>query len=184
MAAADMTELLKRVSSGDKDAEAALLPLVYAELHRIAKRRLYGERPNHTLQATELVNEAWVRMTADCRIDWKNRAHFFAIASNRMRRILIDYARRRRALKRGEHTTIPLDESFAISDETCPFLLDLDVALEKLAQVSSRAARIVELRFFTGLTEDEIAEVEKISTRTVKRDWDFARAFLYEQLSG
>src|SRR5271165_321299 len=129
MAAADMTALLKRVSSGDKQAEGELLPLVYAELHRIAKLRLYGERINHTLQATELVNEAWVRLTVDCQIDWKNRAHFFAIASNRMRRILIDYARRRGAQKRGEHTAIPLDENFAISDETCPFLLDLDVAL-------------------------------------------------------
>ena len=183
MAVADMTALLKRVSSGDKQAESELLPLVYAELHRIAKLRLYAERANHTLQATELVNEAWVRLTADCRVDWKNRAHFFAIASNRMRHILIDYARRRRAQKRGEHTTIPLDESFAISDEICPFLLDLDAALDKLAQVNTRAARVVELRFFTGLTEDEIAEVEKVSTRTIKRDWDFARAFLYEQLS-
>jgi RNA polymerase sigma factor (TIGR02999 family) len=183
MAAADMTALLKRVSSGDKQAESELLPLVYTELHRIAKLRLYAERSNHTLQATELVNEAWVRLTADCRVDWKNRAHFFAIASSRMRHILIDYARRRRAQKRGEHTTIPLDESFAISDEICPFLLDLDVALDKLAHVNTRAARVVELRFFTGLTEDEIAEVEKVSTRTIRRDWDFARAFLYEQLS-
>ena len=178
-----MTALLKRASGGDKEAEAELLPLVYAELHRIAEARLYGERANHTMQATELVNEAWLRLSSESHIDWKNRAHFFAIASRRMRCILIDYARRRHAQKRGEHTAVPLDENFAISDETCPFLLDLDDALEELAMVNARAARIVELRYFTGLTEDEVAEVEKISSRTVKRDWDFARAFLYERLS-
>jgi RNA polymerase sigma factor (TIGR02999 family) len=178
-----MTALLKRVASGDKTAEAELLPLVYAELHLIAERRLYRERPNHTLQATALVNEAWVQLARATNMTWKDRAHFFALASKRMRCILIDYARRRNALKRGESVTLPLDETFAVSDESCPFLLDLDRALEKLDEVNARAARVVELRYFTGLTEDEIAEVEGVSSRTVKRDWEFARAFLYQQLS-
>lgn len=176
--------MLRRVASGDKDAEAELLPLVYAELHRVAEQRLYGERANHTLQATELVNEVWLRLVRGCQVDWKNRAQFFAIASKRMRCILIDFARRRHAQKRGELTDLALDDVFAISDDACPFLLELDVALEKLVAVHSRAARVVELRYFTGLTEEEIAEVLKISARTVKRDWDFARAFLYEQLGG
>jgi len=184
MAATDVTTLLKRVASGDTAAEAELLPLVYSELHRIAELRLYGERADHTLQATALGNEAWLRLTTDRHIDWKDRAHFFAIASKRMRFILIDYARRRNAQKRGGAVEVSLDESFAVSDETCPFLLDLDAALDKLTIVDPRAARVVELRYFTGLTEDEIAEIEKVSTRTVKRDWDFARAFLYEQLAG
>src|SRR5215471_19040064 len=182
MAAADMTTLLKRVTAGDKQAEAELLPLVYSELHRIAQQRLYSERPNHTLQATALVNEAWVRLASDRDIDWKNRAHFFALASKRMRHILIDYARRRNATKRGDPSPMPLDQCFAVSDETCPFLLDLDIALDELAAVRSRAARVVEFRYFTGLTEDEIAEVESVSARTIKRDWEFARAFLYDRL--
>jgi RNA polymerase sigma factor (TIGR02999 family) len=183
MAAADMTELLQRVASGDKVAESELLPLVYAELHRIARLRLRGERPNHTLQPTALVNEAWVRLASERRIEWKNRKHFFALASKRMRCILIDYARRRNAVKRGELTEIPLDENFAVSDETCPFLLDLDIALDKLSEINARAARVVEMRFFTGLSDEEIAEVIAVSSRTVTRDWDFARAFLYDQLS-
>jgi RNA polymerase sigma-70 factor, ECF subfamily len=183
MAAVDMTTLLKRVAAGDREAETELLPLVYSELHRIAELRLYGERPDHTLQATALVNEAWLRLTSARAMDWRNRAHFFALASKRMRCILIDYARRRNAIKRGEDTALPLDENFAVSDETCPFLLDLDEALTKLAAARPRAARVVELRYFTGLSEDEIAEVEHVSSRTVKRDWEFARGFLYDQLS-
>jgi len=183
MSAGQMTLLLKRVSSGDKEAESELLPLVYAELHKIAEQRLYSERSDHTLQATELVNEAWMRLASGGPVDWQNRAHFFAIASKRMRLILIDYARRRHAQKRGPHTSIPLDENFAISDENCPFILALDEALEKLAAINARAARGVELRYFTGLKEKEIAEVEGVTTKTIGRDWDFARAFLYEQLS-
>jgi RNA polymerase sigma-70 factor (ECF subfamily) len=182
MAAADVTELLHRFANGDKEAEADLMPRVYRELHKIARAYLRRERPDHTLQATALVHEAYLRLTSQREIDWKNRAHFFGIAAQMMRRILVDYARQRGAGKRGG-VHISLDEGLMISDDQCALVTDLDEALQRLARLNERQARVVELRFFSGLTEEEIGEVLGLSSRTVKRDWTMARAWLYGELS-
>jgi RNA polymerase sigma factor (TIGR02999 family) len=184
MATADMTELLLRAARGDKQAEADLIARVYRELHRIARAYLRNERPDHTLQATALVHEAYLKLVAQREIDWKNRAHFFGIASQTMRRILVDYARQRNAEKRGGGgTNLSLDEGLVISDDQCDLVAELDTALLKLGELNERQAKIVELRFFSGLTEEEIAKVLGVSSRTVKRDWTTARAWLYGELS-
>jgi RNA polymerase sigma-70 factor (ECF subfamily) len=183
MAATEMTELLLRVSRGDKTAEADLLPRVYRELHGIARRYLAGERREHTLQATALVNEAYLRLFAEQDIEWKSRAHFFGLAAQTMRRILVDHARQRKAKKRGGGVHISLDEELTISDDQCDLITDLDEALLRLGEFAPRAARIVELRFFSGLGEKEIADILELSVRTVKRDWKMARAWLYDELS-
>jgi RNA polymerase sigma-70 factor (ECF subfamily) len=182
MAGTDMTELLRRFAQGDKEAEAELLPQVYRELHRIARGCLRGERPDHSLQATALVNEVYLRLSAQQEFNWKDRAHFFAVAARMMRRILVDYARRRRAGKR-DGAVISLDEGLVISAEQCGLVADLDTALQRLESLHSRQAKVVELRFFSGLNEDEIAEALGVSVRTVKRDWRMARAWLYGELA-
>lgn len=182
MVAPDVTELLRRAASGDKQAEADLVPRVYRELHKLARAYLRGERPQHTLQATALVHEAYLRLVTKQDIEWQNRAHFFSVAGMTMRRILVDYARQRNASKRaGIH--ISLDEDLAISADQCDLIAELDSALDRLATLNSRQARVVELRFFSGLTEEEIAEILQVSSRTVKRDWTVARAWLYGELS-
>jgi RNA polymerase sigma-70 factor (ECF subfamily) len=183
MVAADVTELLQRFARGDKTAEADLMPKVYRELHRIARAYIRRERPDHTLQATALVHEAYMRLTLQREIDWKSRTHFFAMAAQLMRRILVDYARHRGAGKRGG-AHLSLDEGLQISAQQCALVAELDTALERLAVLNERQARVVELRFFSGLTEEEIAEVIGVSSRTVKRDWTMARAWLYGELSG
>lgn len=183
MLAADITDLLHRAAQGDKEAEAELLPTVYRELHVIALSYLRRERPGHTLQATALVNEAYLKLTSQERSDWKNRAHFFGFAAQAMRRILVDYARKRGAARRGSNSPhSPLDEGACISDSQSALMADLDEALTRLEQLSPRQARVVELRFFTGLNEEETAVALGISSRTVKRDWTLARAWLYGEL--
>ncbi len=182
MADADLTELLQRAANGDKKAEADLIPHIYRELHTLAMSYLRRERPEHTLQATALVHEAYMRLTRQD-INWQSRTHFFGFAAQTMRSILCDYARQRSAGKRGGGgTVVPLDEGLVISEEQCSMLTDLDDALLRLARMNERQARVVELRFFAGLTEEQIAEVIGVSARTVKRDWTVARAWLYGEL--
>jgi RNA polymerase sigma-70 factor, ECF subfamily len=183
-AAANVTELLQRLARGDKKAESDLLIRVYRELHSMARRHLKGEREGHTLQTTALVHEAYLRLVGKNEIDWRSRSHFFAVASRTMRRILVDYARERAAVKRGGgQQKISIDETLAISPEHCDLVTSLDSALERLVKLSPRQAKVVELRFFGGLTEEEIAEVLELSARTVKRDWRMAKAWLYDELS-
>lgn len=184
MAAADITELLQRVAHGDQQAEADLIPRVYQELHSIALAYLRRERSDHTLQATALVNEAYLRLTGQHEIDWKNRAHFFGIAAQLMRRILVDYARQRQAVKRGGGGVhVSLDEGLLVSNDQCELAADLDEALERLARLDARQAKVVELRFFGGLSEEETAVILGVSSRTVKRDWTMARAWLHGELT-
>lgn len=171
-----------------RDALDALLPLVYDELHRQARRYLRGERRNHTLQTTALINEAYLRLIGQKSIDWRNRAHFFALAASMMRRILVDYAKTRHRLKRGGvEEELPLDDALTVAAEMTDEavrvdLIALDGALDKLAAKDERLARIVELRYFSGLTVEETAEVLKISTMTVKRDWNVAKAWLHKEI--
>ena len=178
-----ITQLLHRAAAGDRDAEGALLQALYDELHRLARRHMRNERRQVTLQPTALVNEAYVRLMRGADASWANRVHFFAAASTAMRRILVDHARRRAAVKRG-NGAVPEElhdgaGQVAHSPET---LLAIDAALAELARSAPRQARIVEMRFFAGLTEEEIAGVLDISSRTVKREWTKAKAFLYDQL--
>ncbi len=178
----DTTELLQRVTHGDKLAEAELMPRVYRELHRIATSYLRRERKDHTLQPTALVNEAYLRLISKPDLPWKDRSHFFGVAARAMRRILVDYARQRDTAKRSG-IKLPLEDGLAVSDEQCELVQEMDQALERLAQLHPRQAQVVELRFFAGLNEEECAEVMRISSRTVKRDWVMARAWLYGELS-
>jgi len=179
----DVTQLLIELRAGDQDAEAKLIRLVYAELRRLAAHYLRGERPEHTLQPTALVHEAYIRLTKIREVDWQNRSHFFATAANVMRRILVDHARAQLANKReGFRDAISLEEALVVSPARSSELLALDEALERLAKVSARQSKIVELRFFGGLSEEETGAVLGISTRTVKRDWRVAKAWLYNEV--
>jgi RNA polymerase sigma factor (TIGR02999 family) len=183
MAAPEMTELLQRLSRGDKQAEEDLIPRVYRELRRIAAAHLRSERPDHTLQATALVHEAYIRLTSQEQLDWKSRTHFFAVAAQVMRRILVDHARKRNAGKRGNGAVVlQLDENLTLADDQCDLVTGIDSALERLARLNPRQAKVVELRFFSGLSEEEIGQVLGVSSRTVKRDWTVARAWLYGEL--
>ena len=184
MAATEVTELLQRISHGDKQAEEDLIPRVYRELRRIAGAHLRNERPDHTLQATALVNEAYIRLTSQEQPDWKDRTHFFAVAAQVMRRILVDHARKKNAAKRGSGAVVaPLDTNLSLADDQCELITGIDSALERLALLNPRQAKVVELRFFSGLNEEEIGEALGISSRTVKRDWTVARAWLYGELA-
>jgi RNA polymerase sigma factor (TIGR02999 family) len=179
----DITALLSRVSSGDKSAEEPLLECVYLELHRIAESCMRGERRNHTLQPTALVNEAYQRLARPGAWNWENRLHFYTLAARTMRRILKDYARQRLSAKRGGGIVmvdIDVDLVPGIGNESRVLLFDQ--LLERLALTNERAARVVEMRFYVGMTDDEIAEVLGITRRTVQRDWLFARAWLHKQL--
>lgn len=181
---ANITELLLAWGGGDEAALAALTPLVYDHLHRLARHYMAGERPGHTLQATALVNEAYLRLVDSSRVRWHSRTHFFALAAQLMRRILVDFARSRGNQKRGgELHQTTLDESLLISSNPAPDLVALDDALVELAAVDPRKAHVVELRFFGGLDEKEIAQHLQISVDTVQRDWKTARAWLYAQLA-
>jgi len=179
-----VTELLVRWRSGDKAALDRLMPLVYTELRRIAVRYLQGERSDHTLQSTALVHEAYVRMTEQNLPEWQNRAHFFAVAAQIMRQILVDYARSHRASKRGGDVyKLALEEA-----EEQPRVIDVDIvalddALKSLAEMDEQQSRVVELKFFGGLSIEDTAEVLGISSSTVKRDWITARAWLYRELN-
>lgn len=179
----DVTELLKEAGDGNRAALDELLPLVYDELRRVAQRQLAGERPNHTLQATALVNEAYLRLIEQHSVDWRNRAHFFSIAAEMMRRILVNHAINRKAQKRGAgETRLSLDEAVSFSNEREIDLVLLDEGLKRLAQFDPDQARIVELRFFGGLTVEEVADVMGVSEITIKREWRAAKAWLQSQL--
>jgi RNA polymerase sigma factor (TIGR02999 family) len=177
--------LLLAWGDGDKEALDKLVPLVYDDLRRMARRYMRGQRDGHTLQTTALVNEAYVRLIDSSRVKWHDRTHFFAISARLMRRVLIDFARAKNSLKRGgEQIQITLAEEIEAPMEKETDLVALDEALRILAKLSLRQSQIVELRYFGGLSEEEIAETLKISTRTVRRDWNVARAWLYRELSG
>lgn len=180
----EITRLLVEIKGGNRRAQSELMPLVYAELRRLARGYMRGERPDHTLQATALVHEAYLKLVEEPAIDWQGRAHFFAVAAQLMRRILVDHARAHQAAKRGglDHK-MSLEEELIFSEAKSAELLALDEALVRLAEQDPRQARIVELRFFGGLSIEEIAEVLQVSPRTVKRDWNMARAWLYEEIS-
>jgi RNA polymerase sigma factor (TIGR02999 family) len=180
----DITLLLTELQAGNRAAESKLVPLVYDELRRLARRYMRGERAEHTLQPTALVHEAYLRLIGQRDVEWQNRAHFFGVAAQLMRRILVDHARARKAEKRGGSAPkVSLDETLVFTEAKGADLLALDEALTRLTERDPRQGRIVELRFFGGLTEDEAAEVLGVSTRTVKRDWNVARAWLYKELS-
>ena len=180
----EITRLLVEVTRGNNEAESRLVPLVYTELRRLARRYMRQERPDHTLQATALVHEAYLRLAGEKEISWQNRAHFYGVAANIMRRILVDHARAKQAKKRGgSDQEVSFDEAVLAQPEAPKDFLAIDEALERLAERDPRQSRIVELRFFGGLSEEETAEVLGISVRTVKRDWQVARAWLYKEIS-
>ncbi len=180
----EVTGLLLAWSDGEQTALEKLMPLVYAELHRLAKRYMRREHAGHTLQTSALVNEAYLRLIDARIVRWQNRAHFFAVSAQIMRRILVDFARAKQNLKRGGGAQqVTLDEGLVISPESGADLLALDEALERLALLNERQSRVVELRYFGGLNEDEVAEALKVSARTVRSDWSLARAWLYRELS-
>jgi RNA polymerase sigma factor (TIGR02999 family) len=180
----NVTELLVAWSGGDEAALDRLAPLVHAELHRLAKRYMSREREDHVLQTSALINEAYLRLIDWKAARWQNRAHFFGVAAQLMRRILVDFARRRpRAEKGVEARHISLDAALTVSSKEDPDLLALDEAMKILAEVDERKSRIVELRFFGGLSVDETAEVMKLAPITVIREWNKAKAWLYRELS-
>ena len=177
-----ITDLLIRLGRGDSQVMDQLYPLVYEQLRRIAHRRLQAERPGHTLGTTGLVHETYLKLVDQNRVEWHDRAQFFALAARAMRRVLVDYARRYGALQRGGGLRrVPLTEDAALS-ERGDALLALDEALERLAALNPRLSQVVECRYFAGLTEEETAEVLEVTTRTVQRDWAKARAWLYLEL--
>lgn len=183
-ASEEITQLLLAWGSGDETALERLMPLVHAELKRLAKRYMNRQRSGHTLQTTALVNEAYLRLIDSSRVQWQNRAHFFAISAQLMRRILVDAARAKQNLKRGGGAQmIALDEAPDVFSEQAAELIALDDALKALASFSPRLSQVVELRYFGGLSEEEAAEVLKTSTRTIRRDWKLARTWLYRELS-
>lgn len=181
--AEDVTGLLIDWSNGDQTAYERLVPVVYAELHRLAHHYMSRERAGHTLQTTALVNEAYVRLVDQNRTRWQNRTQFFGVCAQLMRRILVDYARQQKYAKRGGGARrISLEETAELSANTETDLVALDEALEALAKFDSRKARVVELRFFGGLSVDEVAEVMSLHANTVTRDWNAARVWLYKEV--
>jgi len=180
----DVTQLLVAWSNGDQAARDQLMPVVYQELHRLAHHYMKRESPGHTLQTSALVNEAFVRLVDQRNVQWQNRAHFFGIASQMMRRVLVDYARNRKYTKRGGGARpISLDERFIVSDERSAEVIDLHEALERLAEFDPRQSQMVELRFFGGLSIEETAEVLAVSPGTVMRDWTLAKAWLRREIA-
>jgi RNA polymerase sigma factor (TIGR02999 family) len=183
--AAEVTGLLKAWSGGDQAALDRLTAAVHAELHRIARRYMRNERAGNTLQATALVNEVYLRLVDVKNVDWQHRAQFFAISAQIMRNILVDAARARGSHKRGgEVVRVNLDDTPIAAPEPAAFIVALDEALTAFSQIAPRQAKVVELRYFGGMSEEETAEVLKTSPRTVRRDWQFAKAWLQRELSG
>jgi RNA polymerase sigma factor (TIGR02999 family) len=179
-----VTQLLLAWRQGNQSAFEELIPLVYDELRRLAHRQLRSERPNHTLQTAELVHETYLRLVDSSRVNWQNRAHFLAVAAQSMRRILVDAARSRQSLKRGgDQTRVALDAELTIAGAANVDVVALDDALEALSLADQRKSRVVELRFFGGLSVDETAEVLDISPETVMRDWKVAKAWLFKELN-
>jgi len=180
----EVTQLLVAWSNGDRVARDRLMAVVYPELHRLAHHYMKRESPGHTLQTSALVNEAFLRLVDQREVQWRNRAHFFGIAAQMMRRILVDYARNRHYAKRGGgKPTLSLEEALIISDERSAEVVDLDETLERLAEIDQRKSQIVELRFFGGLSIEETAEVLDVSPGTVMRDWTLAKAWLRREMS-
>lgn len=179
----EVTRLLIAWSDGDETAREHLLPLVYGELHRLAHGYMGKERPDHTLQTSALINEAYLKLVDQKQVRWQNRAHFFGVAAQLMRRILVDYARSRHYAKRGGQAyRVTFDETFTITDERCKEVIALDYALNGLAEFDPRKSQIVELRFFGGLSIKEAAEVLQVSEGTVMRDWTLAKAWLRNEM--
>jgi RNA polymerase sigma factor (TIGR02999 family) len=180
----DVTALLLEWSGGNRAALDELMPLIYAEVRQLASRALSRERPNHTLQSTALAHELYLKLIDQKRARWRDREHFFAMASQIIRRILLDYARRLHAQRRGGlDTRITLDEALAPQQDRDPNLVELDNALEALSQIDSQQARIIELRFFGGLSIEATGRILGVSPSTVNREWNLARAWLYRELS-
>ena len=177
-------ELLRAWSDGDTSALERLTPFVYDELHRLARRYMRGERPGHSLQTTALVNEAYMRLVGYERMQWQNRAHFFAVSAQVMRRILVEHARRHNLKRGGGVPHVSLDEAALVGGHRAADLVALDDALNTLAQLDPRKAQVVEMRFFGGLNVDETADVLKVSPATVMRDWSTAKTWLYRELAG
>lgn len=179
----DITMLLSKLTRGNKDAGEKLMPLVYDELRRLARRYMRKERQDHTLQATALVHEAYLKLVRQRAVDWQSRSHFFGIAAQLMRRILVDHARNHLREKRGGIKEIlPLDEALVFSPERSEELMKLDEALDRLSKLDARQSRIVELRYFGGMSVEETSEVLGVSPKTVKRDWSVAKAWLHGEL--
>ncbi len=179
----DVTTLLADWRGGETGAIDRLLPLVYHELRRIAHQQLLAERPDHTLSTTALVHEAYVKLVDQTRAQWTDRAHFLAVAARAMRRILVDYARQRQAAKRGgAQRPVTFDEGAVMAEDRADALVALDEALTRLATLDERLGRVVECRFFGGLTEEETAEALRVTSRTVRRDWVKAKGWLYQEL--
>lgn len=179
-----VSQLLQRWSDGDKGALDRLMPLVYAELRRMARRYMWQQPSGHTLQTTALIHEAYLRLVGHSEKRWESRAHFFGVAAQAMRHILVDYARARHAGKRGgEARVVSLDEAAIVSEERAAELVSLDDALKELGRLSPRQSQVVELRYFGGLSVTETAEVLKVSSDTVTRDWNHAKAWLHRELN-
>jgi RNA polymerase sigma-70 factor, ECF subfamily len=180
----EVTQLLNQWSHGDEAAPEKLMPLVYAELRKMAHRYMAGQNPGHTLQTTALIHEAYVRLVNQPEKQWQNRSHFFAVAAQAMRHILVDYARSKQAEKHGGGAQkFSLDEALTVSQERAAEMVALDDVLEELAKIDRRKSQVVELRFFGGLSVEETAEVLKVSAITVMRDWSMAKAWLHRELS-
>jgi RNA polymerase sigma factor (TIGR02999 family) len=177
----EITQLLVECRQGKKDAEAKLLALVYQQLREMARHHMRREGPGHTLQTTALVHEVYLRLFGK-EIDWQNRSHFFAVAAQMMRRVLVDHARARKASKRGSGGRVDLEDVPLVSDDRLEDVLALDLALERLAEKDSRQAKMVELHLFAGMTLQETADVLGVAKRTIQRDWDFAQAWLYNEM--
>jgi RNA polymerase sigma-70 factor (ECF subfamily) len=181
----EVTQLLARIASGDAGVSEQLISLVYSELHAMAGRCMRHERPGHTLQATVLVHEAFLRLVSEHDVEWQSRTHFFAIAAKVMRRVLIHYAREHRALKRGgAGARIDLEDALLVAEDHLEEVLMVDESLKKLAAIDPEQSRLVELRFFAGMTVEETAAVMGISTASVKREWSHAKAWLRREMNG
>ena len=180
----EVTQLLQAWNNGDEAALAQLIPLVESELHNLAASYMRRESADNTLQPTELINEVWLRLIDWKSVEWQNRAHFFGVAAGMMRRVLVDHARRRRGIKQGGNVLlVSLTQANAVADKQTADVIALNDALDTLATFDERKSRIVELRFFGGLTEEETAEVLKMPLRTLQREWNLARAWLFRTLS-
>ena len=180
----NVTQLLNQVSNGDEFALNSILPLVYNELRKISSKYLRDEYRHNTLQTTELVHEAYLKLIGSNSLSWESRAHFYGIAAKSMRQILVDHARKRKSQKRGKgETLLPLENANFVVGESEEQILNLNDALNKLETLEERSAKIVELRFFSGLSIEETAKLLNISTATVKRDWKFAKAWLYREIN-
>jgi RNA polymerase sigma-70 factor (ECF subfamily) len=179
----EVTLLLREFSRGDKSALDKLLPLIYTELHAIASRYLRHHRRDQTLQTTDLVNEAYLRLLGQNQVDWQSRLHFISLAAIMMRRVLLNHARHHHALKRGPTLRVPLDDAMAICEQRSVEMLAIDEALNRLAVMDAQQARVVEMRFFGGLSVQEIATVLRMSPASVKRQWNSARAWLYSEIT-